>query len=117
MTYAIPKARTNYGVLNIRFQGVKVWNDISDDIKLLPLKGFKNKLKSLLIDKKLIADLSSIYFSGFPLLNTGTLSFFVCCLNFFLFYLRVFIIIIFIIIIIFRVAVCRVYLILIKIIY
>ena len=85
MTYAIPKARTNYGVLNIRFQGVKVWNDISDDIKLLPLKGFKNKLKSLLIDKKLIADLSSIYFSGFPLLNTGTLSFFVCCLNFFYF--------------------------------
>ena len=51
MTYAIPKARTNYGILNIRFQGVKVWNDISDDIKLLPLKCFKNKLKSLLIDK------------------------------------------------------------------
>ena len=51
MTYAIPKARTNYGILNIRFQGVKVWNDISDDIKLLPLKRFKNKLKSLLIDK------------------------------------------------------------------
>ena len=51
MTYAIPKARTNYGILNIRFQGVNVWNDISDDIKLLPLKRFKNKLKSLLIDK------------------------------------------------------------------
>ena len=51
MTYAIPKARTNYGILNIRFQGVNVWNDISDDIKLLPLKRFKNKLKSPLIDK------------------------------------------------------------------
>ena len=51
MTYAIPKARTNYGILNIRFQGVKVWNDISDDIKILPLKRFNNKLKSLLIDK------------------------------------------------------------------
>ena len=43
MTYAIPKARTNYGILNIRFQGVKVWNDIGDDIKLLPLKHLKNK--------------------------------------------------------------------------
>ena len=53
MTYAIPKARTNYGILNIRLHGVKVWNDISDDmyIELLPLKRFKNKLKSLLIDK------------------------------------------------------------------
>ena len=51
MIYAIPKARTNYRILNIRFQGVKVWNDIGDDIKLLPLKHFKNKLKSLLIDK------------------------------------------------------------------
>ena len=35
MTYAIPKSRANYGILNIRFQGDKVWNDISDDIKLL----------------------------------------------------------------------------------
>ena len=51
MTYVTPKARTNYGILNVRFQGVKVWNDLSDDIKLLPLKRFKNKLKSLFIDK------------------------------------------------------------------
>ena len=51
MTYAIPKARKNYRILNIRLQGVKVWNDISDDKKLLSLKRFKNKLKSLVIDK------------------------------------------------------------------
>ena len=51
MTYVIPKARTNYGILNIRFQGVKGWNDLSDDIKLFPLKCFKNKVKSLFIDK------------------------------------------------------------------
>ena len=38
MTYAIPKASTNYGILTVRFQVIKVWNDISDDIKLLPLK-------------------------------------------------------------------------------
>ena len=37
MTYAIPKARANYEIFNIRFQGAKVWNDISDDIVLLSL--------------------------------------------------------------------------------
>ena len=36
---------------NISFQGAKVWNDISGDIKLLSLKLFKRKLKSILIDK------------------------------------------------------------------
>ena len=51
MIYAIPKARANYGTFNIGFQGAKVWNDISDDIKLLSLKRFKKKRKSILIDK------------------------------------------------------------------
>ena len=51
MTYAIPKVRTNYGIFNIRFQGSKVWNAISDDIKLLPLKGFKKNLKLILLEK------------------------------------------------------------------
>ena len=41
MIYAIPKARANYGTFNIGFQGAKIWNDISDDIKLLSLKRFK----------------------------------------------------------------------------
>ena len=50
MTYAIPKARTNYGIFNIRFQGAKVWNDISDDLKLLLLKHLKEKLKQILIE-------------------------------------------------------------------
>ena len=40
------------GVFNISFQGAKVWNDISDDIKLLSLspalKRFKKKLESIL---------------------------------------------------------------------
>ena len=43
MTYVILKVRTNYGTFNKRFQGAKVWNDISDDIKLLQLKFFKKK--------------------------------------------------------------------------
>ena len=51
MSYAIPKVRTNYGIFNIRFQGSKVWNDISDHIKLLPLKSFKKNLKLILIEK------------------------------------------------------------------
>ena len=51
MSYAISKVRTNYGVFNIRFQSSKVWNDISDHIKLLPLKSFKKNLKLILIEK------------------------------------------------------------------
>jgi len=45
MTYALPKPRTNCGIFNIRYQGAKIWNDNSDDIKLLPLKHFKKKIK------------------------------------------------------------------------
>ena len=61
MTYAIPKARANYEIFNIRFQGAKVWNDvISDDIKLLSIKRFKEKFKSILIAKyQLQADLET----------------------------------------------------------
>ena len=51
MTYVIPQVRTNYGIFNIRFQGAKVWNDISDDIKLLALKIFKKNLKLILLEK------------------------------------------------------------------
>lgn len=51
MTYAIPKARANYEIFNIKFQGAKVWNDVSDDIKLLSIKRFKEKFKSVLLAK------------------------------------------------------------------
>lgn len=50
MTYTIPNARTNYGIFNIRCQGARVWNDKSEDIKLL-LKRFKKNLKLILLDK------------------------------------------------------------------
>ena len=49
MTYALPKTRTNYGIFNIRYQGAKIWNAISDDIKLLSLKQFKKKYKLSII--------------------------------------------------------------------
>ena len=38
-TYSISKARTNYGIFNIRFSGVKVWNPIHADSKKLSIKG------------------------------------------------------------------------------
>ena len=51
MTYVIPTVRANYGTFTIGFKGAKVWNDISDDIKLLPLKYFKKKLNLILLEK------------------------------------------------------------------
>jgi len=49
MTYALPITRTNYGIFNIRYQGAKIWNAISDNIKLLSLKQFKKKFKSNIV--------------------------------------------------------------------
>ena len=40
-SYYIPKARTNYGIFNIRFQGPKVWNDIDEQLKASSLPLFK----------------------------------------------------------------------------
>ena len=51
MTYVTPQVRKNYGTFNIRFLGAKVWNDISDDIKLLRLKIFKKNLKLIPLEK------------------------------------------------------------------
>ena len=44
-SYCLPKARTNSGKFNIRFQGPKIWNDIDFDIKNLSFSLFKEKLK------------------------------------------------------------------------
>ena len=46
-SYCLPKARTNYGKFNIRFQGPKIWNSIDDKIKAVSLSQFKSKLKHL----------------------------------------------------------------------
>ena len=35
-SYYLPRARTNYGIFNIRFQGPKVWNSLGKDIKSTP---------------------------------------------------------------------------------
>ena len=49
MTYAFPKARTSYGIFNIRFQGALIWNDMTDDVELFPLKQFEKNLKLILL--------------------------------------------------------------------
>ena len=44
--FHIPKARTNYGKFNIRFQGPKIWNSIEENLKSTSLSTFKANLKS-----------------------------------------------------------------------
>ena len=48
--FGIPKARTNYGIFNIRFHETKVWNSIADDVKYLSIKRFKKKIKEDMIE-------------------------------------------------------------------
>ena len=48
MTYAFPKARTSCGIFNIRFQDALIWNDMTDDVDLLPPKHFQKNLKLIL---------------------------------------------------------------------
>ena len=43
--------KTNYGKFNIRFAAVKVWNDLHENIKYLPLKMFKNEVKLNILQK------------------------------------------------------------------
>ena len=40
-----PKARTNYGIFNVRFQGPSVWNSLDEDIISFSLSSFKKKRK------------------------------------------------------------------------
>ena len=63
MTYAIPQVRTNYGTFNRRFQSAKGWNDISDDMKRLPMNIFKKNLLTLILLEKYIY---VIYRAGGP---------------------------------------------------
>ena len=48
-SYYLPKATTNYGIFNIRFQGPSVWNSIDEDIKSSSLSLFKKKMNQQFI--------------------------------------------------------------------
>jgi len=50
-SFYLPKARTNYGKFNIKFQGPKIWNSIDDFLKKLSFNHFKKKLKIEFISK------------------------------------------------------------------
>ena len=41
----IEKTRTNFGIFNIRYEGPKIWNLLSEDDKILSLSQLKTKLK------------------------------------------------------------------------
>ena len=44
-TYALQKARTNYGKFRTKFIGAKVWNALEADLKTLSFKTSKARLK------------------------------------------------------------------------
>ena len=47
-SFYLPKARTNYGKFNIRFQGSKIWNLINHKNKSFSLKSLRKRLKTKL---------------------------------------------------------------------
>ena len=49
-SYSLPKARTNYAIFNIRFQGVKLWNSLDESLKFLSTSQLNNKLKISFLD-------------------------------------------------------------------
>ena len=49
-SYTLPSARTNYGKFNIKFVGVKIWNEIDESLKKLSKEKFKEKLTDHLLN-------------------------------------------------------------------
>ena len=49
-SYSLPKARTNYAIFNIRFQGVKLWNSLDESLKFLSTSQLNSKLKISFLD-------------------------------------------------------------------
>ena len=48
-TSYLPSVRANYGIFNIRFSSLKIWNTIDETLKPLCKNLFKGKLKEHLI--------------------------------------------------------------------
>ena len=49
-SFSLPQIRTNYGKLNIRFTGPKVWNSVDEKTKILSKSMFKKELKNCLLE-------------------------------------------------------------------
>ena len=50
-SYYLPKTRTNYGIFNIRFQGVKIWNSLEENVKSLSFSQSKKRINIEMIQK------------------------------------------------------------------
>ena len=50
-SYYLPKARTNYGLFNIRFLGTKTWNSIEETVKSFSFYKFEKKLRDDYLDQ------------------------------------------------------------------
>jgi hypothetical protein len=50
-SYYLPKTRTNYGIFNIRFQGVKIWNSLEENVESLSFSQFKKRITIEMIQK------------------------------------------------------------------
>ena len=50
-TCYLPFTRTNHGKFNITYNGVKIWNQTDNNLKNLPKKKFKEKLKQHFLKK------------------------------------------------------------------
>ena len=53
-SFPIPKVRTNYRIFNIRFQGAKIWNSLTKNIKFLSIDKFKKNVKENFIHNYLV---------------------------------------------------------------
>ena len=58
-SYYLPRARTNYGIFNIRFQGPKVWNSLELDIKSTSFRKFQKRISLQILMFALASDLPS----------------------------------------------------------
>ena len=45
-SYSLPLVRTKYGQFSLRFIGVKVWNSLNENYKLLSRRSFKKTIQS-----------------------------------------------------------------------
>ena len=51
LCFSLPKIRTNFGLFNIRYQGVKAWNVLNETDKQMSFSQLKRKIKADFINQ------------------------------------------------------------------
>ena len=51
LCFSLSKIRTNFGLFNVRYQGVKAWNELSETDKQMSFLQFKRKIKADFINQ------------------------------------------------------------------